>query len=319
VTLPGRCDPEIEAVLDAIPSLDLTDIPRARQERERLAAAGRARWTPSGRVRVEDRWVPGEAGGVGGAPAVRVRVHRPVGESTGAVLLWVHGGGHVLGAPEQDDPLLDRVVGRTGCVALAVDWRRAPEHPYPAALHDCYAVLRAVSEGLPGVDVDPGHVVVAGASSGGGVAAGLALLARDRGGHALAGQLLIYPMLDDRELTVSSRTVTDPRVWNDESNRIGWAAYLGSLAGADVPAYAAPARAPSLAGLPPTWIATTELDLFRDEDIDYARRLLEAGVPTELHVYPGGVHGFDLFAPGAALTERFCRERDEAFARLLAR
>ena len=133
MTLPGRCDPEIEAVLDAIPSLDLTDIPRAREERDRLAAAGRARWTPSGRVRVEDRWVPGEAGD----PDVRVRVHRPVGESTGAVLLWVHGGGHVLGAPEQDDPLLDQVVGRTGCVALAVDWRRAPEHPYPAALHDC--------------------------------------------------------------------------------------------------------------------------------------------------------------------------------------
>ena len=315
MTLPGTCDPEIEAVLDTIPSLDLTDIPRAREERERLAAAGRARWVPSGRVVVEDRWVPGEAGD----PEVRVRVHRPVGVSTGAVLLWVHGGGHVLGAPEQDDPLLDRVVGLTGCVALAVDWRRAPEHPYPAALHDCYAVLRAVAAGLPGVDGDPGRVVVAGASSGGGVAAGLTLLARDRGEHALAGQLLIYPMLDDRELTVSSRTVSDPRVWNHQSNRIGWAAYLGRLTGDEVPAAAAPARATDLSGLPAAWIATTELDLFRDEDIDYARRLLEAGVPTELHVYPGGVHGFDLFAPDAALTHRFCRDRDEAFARLLTR
>ena len=270
MTLPGRCDREIEAVLDAIPRLDLADIPRAREERERLAAAGRGRWTPSGRVLVEDRWVPGEAGD----PEVRVRVHRPVGESTGAVLLWVHGGGHVLGEPEQDDPLLDQVVGRTGCVALAVDWRRAPEHPYPAALHDCHAVLRAVTAGLPGVDADPGRVVVAGASSGGGLAAGLTLLARDRGEHALAGQLLIYPMLDDRQLTTSSRTVTDPRVWNHESNRIGWTAYLGGRAGEDVPAPAAPARATSLSGLPPAWIATTELDLFRDEDIDYARRLL---------------------------------------------
>jgi acetyl esterase/lipase len=315
VTLPGRCAPEIEAVLDAIPRLDLADIPRAREERDRLAAAGRARWTPSGRVLAQDRWVPGEAGD----PQVRVRVHRPVGESTGAVLLWVHGGGHVLGAPEQDDPLLDQVVGRTGCVALAVDWRRAPEHPYPAALHDCHAVLRAVSDGLPGVDADPGHVVVAGASSGGGVAAGLALLARDRGEHTLAGQLLIYPMLDDRELTVSSRTVTDPRVWNHESNRLGWAAYLGGRTGDDVPASAAPARATDLAGLPPAWIATTELDLFRDEDVDFARRLLEARVPTELHVYPGGVHGFDLFAPEAALTRRFCRDRDEALDRFLAR
>ena len=312
MTLPGRCDPEIEAVLDAIPRLDLADIPRAREERDRLAAAGRARWTPSGRVVAEDRWVPGEAGD----PDVRVRVHRPVGESTGGVLLWVHGGGHVLGAPEQDDPLLDDVVARTGCVALAVDWRRAPEDPYPAALHDCYAALRAVSAGLLG-PAGPGRVVVAGASSGGGVAAGVALLARDRGEYALAGQLLIYPMLDDRELTVSSRTVTDPRVWNHESNRTGWTAYLGGLGGEDVPAYAAPARATSLAGLPPAWIATTELDLFRDEDVDYARRLLEAQVPTELHVYPGGVHGFDLFAPAAAVTRRFCRERDEALERFL--
>ena len=315
MTLPGRCDPEIEAVLDTIPKLDLADISRAREERDRLAAVGRAAWTPSGRVRVEDRWVPGEVGD----PDVRVRVHRPVGESTGAVLLWVHGGGHVLGAAEQDDPLLDAVVARTGCVALAVDWRRAPEHPYPAAVHDCYAALRAVTTGLPGVDLDAGHVVVGGASSGGGLAAGLALLARDRGEFALAGQLLVYPMLDDREVTVSSRTVTDRRVWNHESNRTGWSAYLGSLSGDDVPAYAAPARATGLAGLPPTWIATTELDLFRDEDIDYAARLLEAGVPTELHVYPGGVHGFDLFAPQAALTRRFCRDRDEAFDRFLAR
>jgi acetyl esterase/lipase len=259
--------------------------------------------------------VPGAAGD----PDVRVRVHRPVGAATGAALLWVHGGGHVLGAPEQDDPLLDGVVARTGCVALAVDWRRAPEHPYPAALHDCYAVLAGIAAGMPGIDADPDHVVVGGASSGGGVAAGLALLARDRGEHALAGQLLVYPMLDDRELTVSSRAVTDRRVWNHESNRTAWAAYLGDLACDAVPPYAAPARANGLSGLPAAWIATTQLDLFRDEDVDYARRLMAAQVPTELHVYPGGVHGFDVFAPEAAVTRRFCRDRDEALDRFLCR
>jgi acetyl esterase/lipase len=315
--LPGPVDPEVAAVLDAVPSLDLTDIPRAREQREQLAAAGRARWRPSGRVRTGDVMVPGLAGD----PPVRVRVHRPVADGTGAVLLWVHGGGHVLGSPEQDDPLLDRLVARTGCTALAVDWRRAPEDPYPAAVHDSYAVLAAVSAGRFGPDADPARVVVGGASSGGGVAAGLALLARDRGEHALAGQLLVYPMLDDRELTVSSRTVTDRRVWNHESNRLGWAAYLGGPGGGPggdtVPVYAAPARATDLSGLPPTWIGTAALDLFRDEDIDYARRLLEAGVPTELHVYPGAVHGFDLFAPDAEVTRRFCRERDEACDRLL--
>jgi acetyl esterase/lipase len=124
-------------------------------------------------------------------------------------------------------------------------------------------------------------------------------------------------MLDDRAVTPSSRAVTDRRVWNDASNRIGWRAYLGGRSGNDVPAYAAPARAADLSGLPPTWIGTAELDLFRDEDVEYARRLYAAGVPTELHVYPGGVHGFDLFAPDAALTRRFCRDRDEAFDRFL--
>lgn len=308
-----RIDPEVAAVLDQIPLLDLTDIATARAEREQLAAAARARWSPSGRVVTEDRWVPGEQGD----PDVRVRVHRPVGPPSGAVLLWVHGGGHVLGSADQDDPLLDHVVARTGCTAAAVDWRRAPEYPYPAALRDCYAALAALAGGGLGVDAGTARVVVGGASSGGGLAAGLALMARDRAEHALAGQLLIYPMLDDRELTSSSRQVTDRRVWNHESNRIGWSAYLGGLAGDEVPPYAAPARATDLAGLPASWIATAELDLFRDEDIDYAQRLLAAGVPTELHVYPGGVHGFDLFAPSAALTRRFCRDRDEAFDRFL--
>lgn len=305
-------DPEVAAVLDRIPLLDLTDLPTARAERAELAAAARARWRPSGRVRSEDRVVPGE-------PDVLVRVHRPAGTTaSGAVLLWVHGGGHVLGSTEQDDPLLDAVVARTGCTALAVDWRRAPEHPYPAALDDCYAALAAIGAGALGdLDVDTSRVVVGGASSGGGVAAGLALLARDRGEHAIAAQLLIYPMLDDRSITPSSRGVTDRRVWNGDSNRIGWAAYLGDLAADDVPPYAAPARAADVAGLPPTWIGTAELDLFRDEDVEYARRLYEAGVPTELHVYPGGVHGFDLFAPDSALARRFCRDRDEAFDRLL--
>jgi len=257
-------------------------------------------------------WIPGGPGD----PDVRLRVHLPLGPPTGAVLLWIHGGGHVLGSADQDDPLLDAVVDRTGCTAVAVDWRRAPEHPYPSALEDCYTGLGALAAGRLG-DV-PARIVDAGSSSGGGLAAGLALLARDRGEHALAAQLLIYPMLDDRARTPSSRAVTDPRVWNDESNRLGWTAYLGGLSGDAVPAYAAPARAEDLAGLPPTWIGTAELDLFRDENLEYAGRLYAAGVPTELHVYPGGVHGFELFAPEAAVSRRFTRDRDEALDRFLA-
>lgn len=309
-----RLDPEIAAVLDQIPLLDIADLPTARKEREELAAVARGRWTPSGRVTSEDRWVEGHhADG-----DVRVRLHRPVGGTTPApCLLWVHGGGHVLGAAEQDDPLLDHLVDATGCVAVAVDWRRAPEHPFPAALHDCFAALRWLHESSAELGVDTGRVVVAGSSSGAGLAAGLALMARDRKEYPISAQVLIYPMLDDRAITSSSRSVVDPRLWNVESNRLAWTAYLGGLD--EVSPYAAPARATDLAGLPWTWLGTAELDLFVDENVDYAARLMAAGVSTELHVYRGAVHGFELFAPDAHVSRRFLRDRDDAFRAALGR
>jgi acetyl esterase/lipase len=308
-----RIDPEILAVLDLVPRLDLTDIPVARRERAELAARAASDYVAPPSVRTADRRIPGWPDG---EPDVVVRVHEPgaAAASDRPALLWVHGGGHVLGAAWQDDPMLQDLVARTGCVAVAVEWRRAPEDPYPAAVHDGYAALRWMSASA---GLDPTRLVIGGASSGGGVAAGVALLARDRGDVSLAGQVLVYPMLDDREVTPSSREVRDPRLWNLESNRLGWAAYLSGIDGREVPAYAAPARATDVAGLPPTWLATGELDLFRDEDIAYASRLLAAGVPTELHVYPGVVHGFDLFAPHAAVTRRYRRERDEALDRFV--
>jgi acetyl esterase/lipase len=308
-----RIDPEILAVLDLVPRLDLTDIPVARRERAELAARAASDYVAPPSVRTADRRIPGWPDG---EPDVVVRVHEPgaVAASDRPALLWVHGGGHVLGAAWQDDPMLQDLVARTGCVAVAVEWRRAPEDPYPAAVHDGYAALRWMSASA---GLDSTRLVIGGASSGGGVAAGVALLARDRGDVLLAGQVLVYPMLDDREVTPSSREVRDPRLWNLESNRLGWAAYLSGIDGCEVPAYAAPARATDVAGLPPTWLATGELDLFRDEDIAYASRLLTAGVPTELHVYPGAVHGFDLFAPDAAVTRRYRRDRDEALDRFV--
>jgi acetyl esterase/lipase len=303
-----RLDPEIAQALDLVPHYDLVDIPADRERRRQLAASTAALAEPVEGVVVTTEVVPGRAPG-----GVAVRVHRPESPTPDAGrLLWLHGGGHVLGEAAQDDWLMAELVAATGCTAVAVEWRRAPEDPYPAALHDGVDALRWLAR-TPG-----GPLVVGGASSGGGLAAGVVLWARDSGEVAVDGQLLIYPMLDDREQTVSSRGVTDHRVWNRDLNRRAWAAYLSGLEpGAAVPPYAAPSRTTDLAGLPPTWIGTAELDAFVDENLDYAARLLAAGVSTELHVYPGAVHGFDLFAPEAAVSRRFARERLTAFQRLL--
>lgn len=303
-----RLDPEIAPALDLVPHYELVDIPADRARRRLLAERTAAEASPPEGVMVTTEVLPGRA--PGGIP---VRVHRPEDLRPGAGrLLWLHGGGHVLGEAVQDDWLMAEVVAATGCTAVAVDWRRAPEDPFPAALHDGVDALRWLSAN------GTGPLIVGGASSGGGLAAGIALWARDSGELRLDGQILIYPMLDDRELTRSSRAVTDPRVWNRDNNRRAWAAYLRGLeSGADVPPYAAPARAADLGALPPTWIATAELDAFVDEDLDYAARLLAVGVSTEIHVYPGAVHGFDLFAPAAAVSQRFASDRLDAFQRML--
>jgi acetyl esterase/lipase len=307
-----RLDPEVAAVLDGLPRYDLDDIVEARRRRKELAEATRALAAPNPDVVVDEVTLPGRAPG-----GVVARVSRPRVPRAGAGrLLWVHGGGHVLGEAAQDDWLMADVVADTGCTAVAVEWRRAPEDPYPAALDDCYDALRWLASPEHGA----GPLVVGGASSGGGLAAGVVLQARDLGEVRIDAQLLIYPMLDDRE-SASMRAVTDPRVWHRGVNAQAWAAYLRAVAGgpgsADVPAYAAPARAADLSGLPFTWLATAELDGFVDENVEYAARLLRSGVSTELHVFPGGVHGFDLFAPDAAITRRFVAERRAALVRLL--
>jgi acetyl esterase/lipase len=228
---------------------------------------------------------------------VGVRLHRPAGASRpGPALLWIHGGGYVVGTARQDDDLCRRFARELGVTVAAVDYRLAPEHPYPAPLEDCYAALTWLAA-LPAVD--PARVAIGGASAGGGLAAGLALLARDRGEVKPALQLLAYPMLDDR----SGSTPQNPnyRLWGPKSNRFGWAAYLGN---AD-PNVAVPARHQDLSGLPPAWIGVGTHDLFHDEDLAYAERLTAAGVPCQLEVVPGAFHGFDLIVPKASVSRSF--------------
>ncbi len=311
--LPGRLDPEIAEIFPSLPVLDLTDIPAARTTMMDMLSTAQAGAQHSPEVVYSDHLVPG----LNGAPQVRVRLYRSAGKpGPFPCLYWVHGGGHVLGQIEQDDLMMEHIVEAVGCAAVSVEWRRPPEHPFPAPMDDCYAGLKWIVSNAAELSLDPGRIAVGGASSGGGSAAGLALLARDRGEVQVCFQLLVYPMLDDRNVTSASQAVTEPRVWNRQANLIGWRCYVGDVVGTDqVSPYAAPTRAVSLAGLPPAYLPVGDLDLFIDEDIEYAQRLQQADVPTELHVYPGGIHGFDLLAPASRLAQRFVRDRDDALRR----
>jgi len=238
-----------------------------------------------------------------------VRLHRPTGVSEPAALLWVHGGGYVLGTAAQDDALCRRFADTLGITVAAVDYRLAPEHPFPAPLEDCYTALSWLA-GLPAVD--PDRIAIGGASAGGGLAAALALLARDRAEVTPVLQVLVYPMLDDRSVAAHLDDAGH-RLWNATSNRFGWQSYL---AGAD-PQVAVPARRSDLAGLPPAWLGVGTLDLFHDEDLAYAARLQSAGVPCDVHVVPGAFHGFDGIAPKASISREFFESQCTTLRRLL--
>jgi acetyl esterase/lipase len=230
---------------------------------------------------------------------VGIRLFRAPGATDQTpALLWIHGGGYVIGMAAQDDALCRRYAHELGATVASVDYRRAPEHPYPTPVEDCYSALQWLVR-LP--SVDPSRVAIGGASAGGGLAAALALLTRDRGEISLAAQLLVYPMLDDRTVDRKDLDIPGLRLWNHSSNKYGWSAYLG---GAD-PNEAVPARREDLSGLPPAWLGVGTFDLFHDEDLAYAERLEAAGVRCEVEVVPGAFHGFDGIVPKADVSQSF--------------
>ena len=238
-----------------------------------------------------------EIPGIGDNPPVRALLYQPATsrEPAGAVLS-IHGGGHVIGAPEMNDAQNVAWCEHLNLVIVSIDYRLAPEAPHPASLYDCYAGLAYLIEHANELKLQSRPIGVAGESAGGGLAAALAIFARDHGQSPIAFQLLIYPMLDDRSGSLNPPgTMTGEFIVTPEDNRFFWRCLLGTdPGGPNVSFLAAPARCPDLAGLPPTFIAVGELDLFRDENMAYAQRLLSAGVSTELHVYPGAYHGFHI-------------------------
>jgi acetyl esterase/lipase len=295
-------------VVDLLPKMDLADPVAARRAFEEILTAIRVDIPGVETLDIDDRTVPGWDGD----PDVSVRVYRgrrAAGAGVrGPAIVMIHGGGFIIGSVEAEHAGAALTAIGAGAVVVSVEYRLAPEHPYPAGLHDCYAALSFLHAEADALGVDPGRVALLGTSAGGGLAAATALLARDLDGPPVCFQMLHIPELDDRLETPSMQTFVDSPMWNRPLAVQSWRAYLGDLSGApDVPSHAAPARATDLAGLPPAYISTAENDPLRDEGIIYGLRLLQAGVSVELHQFPGTFHGSALVTT-AAVSQRAQRE-----------
>lgn len=318
----SRIRPELLPGLEAFRAIGLSvqdftaaNIPEVRTVAKAAFEGAIAHLPPNLRVRSEDRLVPG----LNGAPDILLRIYRPVAaQGVLPCMFWIHGGGMILAEMAFDDPDCQAYAEQVQCVVVSVEYRLAPEHPYPCGMEDCYAGLSWVAANAQDLGIDATRIAIAGRSGGACLAAATALWARDHQGPTLAYQLLIYPMLDDRNQTPSSLEFTDVVSWSRRQNLSAWSAVLGSAAGTDsVSPYAAPARAKDVSRLPPTLIQVGELEIFRDESIAYAQALMKAQVPCELHVYPGLYHGSDMFNPAAASSVEMAAERIAALKRAL--
>ncbi|MDX2401214.1 alpha/beta hydrolase [Microbacterium algeriense] len=304
MTIPVPFDPDVQAVLDEIaknpqPALTRETLPRDNVDRmfpdNDAVIAGRD-------ITWEDRVIPGPPG----APDIEVTIFRPAGSETSTLAGFVniHGGGMIVGHRSWETARVVDIVAEHGVVAVNVEYRLAPEDPYPAGVEDCYAAFEWTRAHATELGIDPARIVVGGGSAGGGLTAAVALLARDRRGPVMAGQLLLCPMIDNTNTTVASRQYDGIGTWQRDMNLLAWSCVLGEeLAfSTEAPAYAAPSRATDVSGLPPAYIEVGEAEMFRDEDTEYALRIWATGGQAELHVWGGGAHGFDMYMPDAEIT-----------------
>jgi acetyl esterase/lipase len=319
---PPPFDAELLPVLDAMaaaggPEFTAANIPLLRQAPPLVPPPTDEDLRRGGAFEVSTRQVPGPAG----TPDVPLLICRPAGVAAPAgCLYYIHGGGMIFGDNRSGGFLgmLDHAE-QLNLAIVSVEYRRAPETPHPGPVEDCYAGLSWTVAHAAELGTDPARVIVGGVSAGGGLAAATALLARDRGGPALLGQLLVCPMLDDRNETPSSWQMAGVGVWDRAANEVGWTALLGEARGGpDVSPYAAPARAADLSGLPPAFIDVGSAETFRDEDVAYATRIWQAGGRAELHVWPGGFHGFPNAVPQAALSRAAVAAQRDWLRRLLS-
>lgn len=304
MTIPVPFDPDVQAVLDEIaknpqPALTRETLPRDDVDRmfpdNDAVIAGRD-------ITWEDRVIPGPPG----APDIEVTIFRPAGSETSTLAGFVniHGGGMIVGHRSWETARVVDIAAEHGVVAVNVEYRLAPEDPYPAGVEDCYAAFVWTHAHATELGIDPARIVVGGGSAGGGLTAAVALLARDRRGPVMAGQLLLCPMIDNTNTTVASRQYDGIGTWQRDMNLLAWSCVLGEeLAfSIEAPAYAAPSRATDVSGLPPAYIEVGEAEMFRDEDTEYALRIWATGGQAELHVWGGGAHGFDMYMPDAEIT-----------------
>lgn len=302
----ARVDRELADVLAALPKgpnglFDLEDLPGTRAALDQQSRALRKSEEPDPNTVIRSIDIPGADG-----RDLTIRLFSPKDAEQVPALLWFHGGGQVMGAAWQEDGFLERLCQAIGCVIASVDYRLAPEWRAPAAAEDGYLAYTWLNERANEFGIDRARMGIAGASGGGAIAAATALMVRDRGAPTPRLLSLSYPMLDDRNETASSREITDLGIWDRRTNLLAWQAVLGDDFGcAAVTPYQAAGRATDLSNLPPTFVAVGELDVFRDEDVAFATRQLSQGVSSELHVFAGAYHGFDLFARDSALAKTF--------------